>query len=63
MNILDDSSPTSYRVPQTEIVCQSYSPGKLIQKNTQNRVHKNVGFSYSRVRVLDFIYVEKAFGA
>jgi hypothetical protein len=63
MNLLDDTFPTSYRVPQTEIVCQSYAPGKLIHQTTQNGVHKTFGFSSSRVRVLDFIYDKKAFGA
>jgi hypothetical protein len=63
MNLLIDTFPTSYRVPQTEIICQSYAPEKLIHQTTQNRVHKIVGFSSYRVRVLDFIYVKKAFGA
>jgi hypothetical protein len=43
-------------MPQTEIVCQSYAPGKLIHQTTQNGVHKTIGFSSSGVRVLDFIY-------
>jgi hypothetical protein len=63
MNLLDDTFPTSYRAPQTEIVCQSYAPGKLIHQTTQNGVHKIVGFSSSGVRVLDFLYDKKAFGA
>jgi hypothetical protein len=63
MNLLDDTFPTSYRAPQTEIVCQSYAPGKLIHQTTQNGVHKTVGFSSSGVRVLDFLYDKKAFGA
>jgi hypothetical protein len=63
MNILDDTFPMSYCVPQTEIVCQSYALGKLIHQTTQNEVHKTVGFSSSGVRVLDFLYDKKAFGA
>jgi hypothetical protein len=63
MNLLDDIFPMSYHAPQTEIVCQSYTPGKLIHQTTQNEVHKTVGFSYSKVRVLDFIYDKNAFGA
>jgi hypothetical protein len=55
--------PTSYRVPQTEIVCQSYALEKLIHHTTQNGVHKGFGFSSSGLRVLDFIYVKKAFRA
>jgi hypothetical protein len=38
-------------------------PEKLIHQTTQNGVHKTVGFSYSGVRVLDFLYDKKAFGA
>jgi hypothetical protein len=53
----------SYHAPQIEIVCQSYALGKLIHQTTQNRVHKIVGFSYSEVRVLDFIYVKNSFRA
>ena len=63
MNLLNDTFPTSYRGPQTKIVCQSYAPGKLIHQSTQNVVHKIVGFSSSGVRVLDYIYDKKAFGA
>jgi hypothetical protein len=63
INLLDDTFPTSYLVPQTESVCQSYTPGKLIHQTTQNEVHKTVGFSSFEVRVLDFIYVKKAFRA
>jgi hypothetical protein len=63
MNLINDTFPTSYRAPQTEIVCQSYALKKLIHQTTQNEVHKIVGFSSSRVRVLDFIYVKKAFRA
>jgi hypothetical protein len=63
MNLLIDTFPTSYRAPQMKIVCQSYTPGKLIHQTTQNEVHKTVGFSSSGVRVLDFLYVKKAFGA
>jgi hypothetical protein len=62
MNLLFDTFPTSYRVPQTKIICQSYTPGKLIHQTTQNGVHKTVGFSSSGVRVLDFIYDKKDFG-
>jgi len=63
MSLPIDTFPTSYRGPQTEIMCQSYAPEKLIHQTTQNRVHKTIGFSSSRVGVLDFIYVKKAFGA
>jgi hypothetical protein len=63
MNLLDDTFPKSYRMPQTKIVCQSYAPGKLIHQSTQNGVHKTVVFSYFGVRVLDFIYDKMAFGA
>jgi hypothetical protein len=63
MNLLDDTFPTSYHVPQTEIVYQSYAPGKLIHQTTQNGVQKTVGFSSFGVRVLDFIYVKKEFRA
>jgi hypothetical protein len=63
MNLIGYTFPTSYRVPQTGIVCQSYTPGKLIHQTTQNEVHKIVGFSSFGVRVLDFIYDKKAFGA
>ena len=62
INLLDDTFPTSYRAPQTEIVCQSYAIGKRIHQTTQNGVQKIVGFSSSRVRFLDFIYDKKAFG-
>jgi hypothetical protein len=63
MNILNDTFPMSYRVPQTEVVCQSYTPGKLMHQTTQNEVNKTVGFSYLGVKVLDYIYDQKAFGA
>ena len=63
MNILNDAFPTIYRVPEMKIVCQSYAPGKLIQQTTKNGVHKTVGFSYSKVRVFNFIYIKDAFGA
>jgi hypothetical protein len=63
MNLLDNTFPTSYHAPQTNIVCQSYAPEKLIHQTTQNGVHKTVGFSSFRVRVLDFIYDKNAFGA
>jgi hypothetical protein len=63
MNLLDDTFPMSYLAPQMEIVCQSYAPGKLIHQTTQNGVHTIVGFSSSGVRVLDFLYDKKAFGA
>ena len=63
MKLLLNTFPTSYFVPQTEIVCQSYAPGKLIHQTTQNEVHKIVGFSSSEVRVLGFLYDKKAFGA
>jgi hypothetical protein len=63
MNLLVDTFPMSYCALETEIVCQSYVPEKLIHQTIQNRVHKTVGFSSSRVRVLDFFYVKRAFGA
>jgi hypothetical protein len=63
MKLHVDTFPTSYCAPQTEIVCQSYTPVKLIHQTTQNEVHKIVGFSSSRVRVLDFLYVKNVFGA
>jgi hypothetical protein len=44
MNILENTFPTSYCAPQTEIVCQSYAHGKLIHQTTQNGVHKTIGF-------------------
>jgi hypothetical protein len=46
-----------------KIVFQSYALEKLILQKTQNRVHKAVHFSYSGVRVLDFLYDKKEFGA
>jgi hypothetical protein len=58
MNLLNDTFPMSYRVPQTEIVCQSYAPRKLIHQTTQDEVHKIVGLSSFGVRVLDFLYVK-----
>ena len=30
INLLDDTFPTSYHTPKTEIVCKSYDPGKLM---------------------------------
>jgi hypothetical protein len=42
---------------------QSYAPGKLIHQTTQNGVHKIVGFSSFGVRVWNFLYDKKAFGA
>jgi hypothetical protein len=30
INLLDDTFPTSYYTPKTEIVCKSYDPGKLM---------------------------------
>jgi hypothetical protein len=30
MNLLDDTFPTGYHAPKTEIVCKSYDPGKLM---------------------------------
>jgi hypothetical protein len=30
MNLLDDTFPTGYHTPKTEIVCKSYDPGKLM---------------------------------
>jgi len=63
MNFINDTFSTSYCVPQTKIVCQSYAPEKFIHQTTQNGVHKTFGFSSSRVGVLDFLYVKKAFGA
>jgi hypothetical protein len=63
MNLVDDTFPTIYHAPQTKIVCQSYTPKKLLHQTTQNGVHKTVDFSSFGVRVLDFIYDKKAFGA
>ena len=63
MNHLIDTFPTSYHVPQMNIVCQSYALGKLIHQTTQNEVHKIVSFSSSRASILDFIYIKKVFGA
>jgi hypothetical protein len=63
MNLLDDTFPMTYHATKTNIVFQSYTPGKLIHQTTQNGVHKTVGFSSSGVRVLYFIYDKKSFGA
>ena len=63
MNLLEDTFPTHYHAPQTKIIWQSYALEKLIHQTTQNGVHKIVGFSSSGVRVLDFIYDKKDFGA
>ena len=63
MNLPDDTFPTSYRAPQTEIVYQSYAPGKLLHQTTQNGIHKTAGFPSFDVRVLDFLYDKKAFEA
>jgi hypothetical protein len=30
MNLLDDTFPTGYHMPKTEIVCKSYDPEKLM---------------------------------
>jgi hypothetical protein len=30
INLLDDTFPTGYHTPKTEIVCKSYDPGKLM---------------------------------
>jgi hypothetical protein len=38
-------------------------PGEVDTPNYPNGVHKTVGVSSSGVRVLDFIYVKKAFGS
>ena len=56
MNLLYDTFPMSYHAPQMKIICQSYALGKLIHQSTQNGVHKTIGFSFSRFKVLDFIY-------
>jgi len=50
MNLLHDTFPTS--------LCTL-----LIHQTTQNGVHKTIGFSSSGVRVLDFLYYKKTFGA
>jgi hypothetical protein len=63
INLLYDTFPTSYHAPQTNIVCQIYTPGKLIHQITQNEFHKIVGFLSFGVGVLDFLYVKKAFRA
>jgi hypothetical protein len=56
INLLDGTFLMSYHAPQAEIVCQCYAPEKLIHQTTQNGVHKTIGFSSSRVTVLDFLY-------
>jgi hypothetical protein len=63
MNLLDDTFPTIYLARKNEIVSQSYAPRKLIHQSIQNGFLKIVGFSSSRVRVLDFLYDKKSFGA
>jgi hypothetical protein len=35
MNLLDDTFPTGYHMPKTEIICKSYDPGKLMYQLTQ----------------------------
>ena len=35
MNLLDNTFPTSYHTPKTEIICKSYDPGKLMYSLTQ----------------------------
>jgi hypothetical protein len=30
MNLIDDTFPTGYHTPKTEIVCKSYDPEKLM---------------------------------
>ena len=44
MNLLNNTFPTSYCVPQTEIICQSYTPKKLIHQTTQNESTKLLAF-------------------
>jgi hypothetical protein len=61
MNLLNDTFTMIYHALQTEIICQSYTPRKLIHQTTQNKVHKIVGFSSSSVKVLDFVYVKNTF--
>jgi hypothetical protein len=46
-----------------EIVCKSYAPREVDVSTTPIGARKPFGFSYSGVRVLDFTYVKKAFGA
>jgi hypothetical protein len=58
--LLDDAFSTSYRTPETEIVCQCYAFKKLVHQTTQNVVHKTNRFSSSKVRVLHILYVKKA---
>ena len=42
---------------------QELRPQEVDTPNYQNGVHKIVSFSSSGVKVLDFLYDEKAFGA
>jgi hypothetical protein len=35
MNLLDEAFPSRYRAPQMKIVCQNYTPGKLIHQTTK----------------------------
>jgi hypothetical protein len=45
--------PMVYRVPQTKIVCKSYTLGEVDVSTTSIRAHKPFGVSSPRVRVLD----------
>jgi hypothetical protein len=53
MNLLDNTFPTSYHTPKTEIVCKSYDPGKLMYSTYPNGAHMTFGASSPRVRFLD----------
>jgi hypothetical protein len=51
--------PMSYHAPHMEIVLKSYALGKLTYQLPPIRARKPFDVSYSRVRVLDFLYVNK----
>ena len=53
---LSNESPPRYL--SNELLCTL-----LIHQTTQNGVHKTIGFSSSGIRVLDFLYYKKTFGA
>jgi hypothetical protein len=52
-----------YQMPQTKIVCKMLHPREVDVSTTPIGARKPFGFSSSGVRVLDFLYVKKAFGA
>jgi hypothetical protein len=53
MNLLDDTFPTSYHTPKTEIVCKSYDPREVDVLTYPNGAHMTFGASSPRVRFLD----------